>query len=282
MSIDYNNYISSSTKPSKREFNYDQMIPNGYEPMKLSAGDDHTAILFKDSQSNDTILLLMGSNHFGQLGKMPTDDADDSFYNLIGQFEYESEFWLPIDIWCGSNHTVIKSRKQRSSEVEYFTLGYDEEKVFGFNSSMRKLSFVVSENSAYKKTPKFNLEDIISGENSEPFTDESFTYESFDYEFYEKVLRKNIATRNNTSMMIDEDGEIWCWGCNQSGIMKFATNEAWISTPIKLFERKEFDSDWPIQIDIGTTSGIILYKSGKVKTFGKGLWVLHERFESFL
>ena len=70
-------------------------------------------------------------------------------------------------------------------------------------------------------------------------------------------------------MRIDENGDIWCWGCNQSGIMKFATNEAWISTPIKLFER-ETDSDWPIQIDIGTTSGIILYKSGKVKIFGKG------------
>ena len=74
------------------------MIPNGYEPIKLSSGDDHTAILFKDSQSNDTILLLMGSNHFGQLGRMPTDDADDSYYNLIGQFEYESDNWLPIGL----------------------------------------------------------------------------------------------------------------------------------------------------------------------------------------
>ena len=244
------------------------MIPSGYEPMKLSAGDDHTAILFKDSQSNDTILLLMGSNHFGQLGKMPTDDADDSYYNLIGQFEYESDFWLPIDIWCGSNHTVIKSRKQKSSEIEYFTLGYDEEKVFGFNSSIKKLTFEFSENNAHnlghKNVQKFNLDDFTPRENSE------------------SILRKNIATRNNTSMRIDENGEIWCWGCNQSGIMKFATNEAWISIPIKLFERKEFDSDWPIQIDIGTTSGIILYESGKVKTFGKGLWVLHERFERSL
>ena len=129
----------------KREFNYDQMIPSGYEPIKLSSGDDHTAIIFKDSQSNDTILLLMGSNHFGQLGRMPTDDADDSYYNLIGQFEYESDYWLPIDIWCGSNHTVIKSRRQKSKEIGYFTLGYDEEKIFEFNSNMRRLSFELTD-----------------------------------------------------------------------------------------------------------------------------------------
>ena len=228
------------------------MIPNGYEPIKLSSGDDHSAILFKDSQSNDTILLLMGSNHFGQLGRMPTDDADDSYYNLIGQFEYESDNWLPIDIWCGSNHTVIKSRRRKSSEIGYFTIGYDEEKIFGFNSNMRKLSFDFYEGNDHTIGQKISLDD---------FTPE----ESFD------ALVKNVATRNNSNMRIDENGDIWCWGCNQSGIMKFATNEAWISTPIKLFKR-ETDSDWPIQIDIGTTSGIILYESGKVKIFGKGLW----------
>ena len=232
------------------------MIPNGYEPIKLSSGDDHTAILFKDSQSNDTILLLMGSNHFGQLGRMPTDDADDSYYNLIGQFEYESDNWLPIDIWCGSNHTVIKSRRRKSSEIGYFTLGYDEEKIFGFNSNMRKLSFDCYEENDPMIGQKFSLDD---------FTPEG----SFD------APVKNVATRNNTNMRIDENGDIWCWGCNQSGIMKFATNEAWISTPIKLFKR-ETDSDWPIQIDIGTTSGIILYESGKVKIFGKGLWVFQD------
>ena len=238
------------------------MIPNGYEPIKLSSGDDHTAILFEDSQSNDTILLLMGSNHFGQLGRMPTDDADDSYYNLIGQFEYESDNWLPIDIWCGSNHTVIKSRRRKSSEIGYFTLGYDEEKIFGFNSNMRKLSFDFYEKNDHVIGQKFSLDDFTSEE-------------SFD------APEKNVATRNNTNMRIDENGEIWCWGCNQSGIMKFATNEAWISTPIKLFKR-ETDSDWPIQIDIGTTSGIILYESGKVKIFGKGLWVFKiDSFQSY-
>jgi len=232
------------------------MIPNGYEPIKLSSGDDHTAILFKDSQSNDTILLLMGSNHFGQLGRMPTDDADDSYYNLIGQFEYESDNWLPIDIWCGSNHTVIKSRRRKSSEIGYFTIGYDEEKIFGFNSNMRKLSFDFYEENDHTIGQKISLDDFTPDE-------------SFD------ALVKNVATRNNSNMRIDENGDIWCWGCNQSGIMKFATNEAWISTPIKLFKR-ETDSDWPIQIDIGTTSGIILYESGKVKIFGKGLWAFQD------
>lgn len=232
------------------------MIPNGYEPIKLSSGDDHTAILFKDSQSNDTILLLMGSNHFGQLGRMPTDDADDSYYNLIGQFEYESDNWLPIDIWCGSNHTVIKSRRRKSSEIGYFTIGYDEEKIFGFNSNMRKLSFDFYEENDHTIGQKISLDDFTPDE-------------SFD------ALVKNVATRNNSNMIIDENGDIWCWGCNQSGIMKFATNEAWISTPIKLFKR-ETDSDWPIQIDIGTTSGIILYESGKVKIFGKGLWAFQD------
>ena len=232
------------------------MIPNGYEPIKLSSGDDHTAILFKDSQSNDTILLLMGSNHFGQLGRMPTDDADDSYYNLIGQFEYESDNWLPIDIWCGSNHTVIKSRRRKSSEIGYFTIGYDEEKIFGFNSNMRKLSFDFYEENDHTIGQKISLDDFTP--------DESFG-----------ALVKNVATNNNSNMIIDENGDIWCWGCNQSGIMKFATNEAWISTPIKLFKR-ETDSDWPIQIDIGTTSGIILYESGKVKIFGKGLWAFQD------
>jgi len=234
-----------------REFNYDKMIPSDYIPFKLSSGDDHTAIVFIDSQSNDTILLLMGSNHFGQLGKMPTDDADDSYYNLIGQFEYESDNWLPFDIWCGSNHTVIKSRRQNSSEIGYFTLGYDEEKIFGFNSSIRRLTFDFYERKDHVIGQKISLEDFTSPE----FFDPPF---------------KSVATRNNTNMRIDDNGDIWCWGCNQSGIMKFATNEAWISSPIKLFER-ETDSDWPIQIDLGTTSGIILYKSGKVKTFGKGI-----------
>jgi len=232
------------------------MIPNGYEPIKLSSGDDHTAILFKDSQSNDTILLLMGSNHFGQLGRIPTDDADDSYYNLIGQFEYESDNWLPIDIWCGSNHTVIKSRRRKSSEIGYFTIGYDEEKIFGFNSNMRKLSFDFYEENDHTIGQKISLDDFTP--------DESFG-----------ALVKNVATNNNSNMRIDENGDIWCWGCNQSGIMKFATNEAWISTPIKLFKR-ETDSDWPIQIDIGTTSGIILYESGKVKIFGKGLWAFQD------
>ena len=243
------------------------MIPSGYEPTKLSAGEDHTAILFKDSRSNDTILLLMGSNHFGQLGKMPTDDADDSFYNLIGQFEYESDFWLPIDIWCGSNHTVIKAKRQKSSEIEFFTLGYDEEKIFGFNPSIRKLSFVDHKSSMVQER-RLNFSDFTPEDYAEPNTISSGNAEEFL-----EVPTESVTTRNNTSMKIDENGEIWCWGCNQSGIMKFATNEAWISTPIKLFERS-VDSDWPIQIDIGTTSGIILYKSGKVKTFGKGKLVL--------
>ena len=240
------------------------MIPSGYEPIKLSSGDDHTAIIFKDSQSNDTILLLMGSNHFGQLGKMPTDDADDSYYNLIGQFEFDSDYWLPIDIWCGSNHTVIKSRRRKSSEIGYFSLGYDEEKIFGFNSSMRRISFEFNEEKDHVIDQKFSLQDFTPEKSSDSV-----------------APVKSVATWNNTNVKIDDNGDIWCWGCNQSGIMKFATNEAWISTPIKLFER-ETDSDWPIQIDIGTTSGIILYKSGKVKIFGKGIRAFQENIsESF-